>query len=63
MFIYIFIQKIFSRENRPATTKDVPTKASMIVLNLGFKSLSARDTTLHMQVAMHSTSAPIIADT
>jgi len=48
---------------QPATTKAVPTKASMTVLNLGFKSANARDTTLHIHVAMHSTSVPIIADT
>lgn len=47
----------------PATTKEVPMKESMMIPKIEFRLLNPRDTTLHIHVATHSTTAPNITGT
>lgn len=47
----------------PATTSDVPMKASMAVAQRGLRSASARDASRHRHVAAPSTTAPYSAGT
>lgn len=48
---------------KPAITKLVPIKESIMMLNFEFISPKPRETTLYTQVAMHSINAPNITGT